>query len=44
MVAIRTESAAKFYGMLSPEQRAKADQMQQQFRERVHNRQLQHNS
>ncbi|MBV9506610.1 MAG: Spy/CpxP family protein refolding chaperone [Acidobacteriia bacterium] len=43
MVAIRTESAAKFYGMLTPEQRAKADQMQQQFRERTHNRQLQHN-
>lgn len=35
MVAIRTEAFAKFYGTLTPEQRAKADQMQQQFHQRV---------
>lgn len=32
MVAIRTEASAKFYQMLTPDQRAKADQMHQQFR------------
>ena len=35
LVAIRTEASAKFYQMLTPEQRAKADQMHQQFRQRV---------
>ncbi len=39
MVAIRTEAFGKFYNLLSPEQRAKADQMQQQFQQRTHNRQ-----
>ena len=33
MVAIRAEASAKFYQMLTPEQRAKADQMQNQFRQ-----------
>jgi len=32
MVAIRTEASAKFYQMLTPDQRVKADQMHQQFR------------
>ena len=32
MVAIRTEASAKFYQMLTPDQRVKADQMRQQFR------------
>jgi len=36
LVAIRTESASQFYQMLTPEQRAKADQMHQQFRQRSH--------
>jgi periplasmic protein CpxP/Spy len=35
MVAIRTEAFAKFYNTLTPEQRAKAEQMQQQFKQRV---------
>jgi Spy/CpxP family protein refolding chaperone len=43
MTAIRTESAAKFYATLNPEQRTKADQLHQQFRERTHNRQNQRN-
>lgn len=34
MVAIRTEAFAKFYSTLTPEQRTKADQMQQQFHQR----------
>jgi Spy/CpxP family protein refolding chaperone len=33
MVAIRTEASAKFYHLLTPEQRVKADQMHQQFRQ-----------
>jgi Spy/CpxP family protein refolding chaperone len=36
LVAIRTEASAKFYQMLTPEQRAKADQMQTQFRQHRH--------
>lgn len=36
LVAIRTEASAKFYQMLTPEQRAKADQMHEQFRQRRH--------
>jgi Spy/CpxP family protein refolding chaperone len=35
MLAIRSEASAKFYQMLTPEQRAKADQLHAQFRERV---------
>jgi Spy/CpxP family protein refolding chaperone len=38
MVAIRTESSAKFYQILTPEQRVKADQMHEQFRERMRSR------
>ena len=34
LVAIRTEASAKFYQMLTPEQRVKADQMHDQFRQR----------
>ena len=34
MVAIRTEAFAKFYSTLTPEQRTKTDQMQQQFHQR----------
>lgn len=36
LVAIRTEASAKFYQMLTPEQRAKADQMHNEFRQRRH--------
>ena len=35
LVAIRTEASAKFYQMLTPEQRLKADQMDEQFRRKV---------
>jgi Spy/CpxP family protein refolding chaperone len=35
MVVIRSEAAAKFYASLTPEQKAKADQMQQRFHARV---------
>ena len=35
LIAIRTEAAAQFYRTLTPEQRAKADQMRQQFRQRI---------
>jgi Spy/CpxP family protein refolding chaperone len=38
LVAIRTEAFSKFYAMLTPEQRTKADQMHEQFRERLQNR------
>jgi Spy/CpxP family protein refolding chaperone len=34
MVAIHTEAAAKFYQVLTPEQRAKAEQLHAQFRQR----------
>jgi periplasmic protein CpxP/Spy len=36
LVGIRTDASAKFYQMLTPEQRAKADQMHQQFKQRSH--------
>jgi Spy/CpxP family protein refolding chaperone len=42
MVAIRTEASAKFYQMLTPEQRVKADQMQEEFRQRVRARERNH--
>lgn len=32
MTALRTEASAKFYQMLTPDQKAKADQMHQQFK------------
>jgi Spy/CpxP family protein refolding chaperone len=35
MLTIRSEAAAKFYATLTPDQKAKADQMQQQFHQRV---------
>ena len=38
MMAIRTEAAAKFYQVLTPEQRAKAEQLHQQARARMHER------
>ena len=40
LVAIRTEASAKFYQMLTPEQRIKADQMDERFRQRVRPREL----
>jgi periplasmic protein CpxP/Spy len=39
-LAIRGESMAKFYGTLTPEQRAKADQVQQRMRQRMQQRKL----
>jgi len=39
MVALRTEAFAKFYAILTPEQRAQADQLQQQFQQRHQSRQ-----
>lgn len=46
MTAIRTEAFSKFYQVLTPEQRAKADQMQQQHRARLQSRRQnrQHNN
>jgi Spy/CpxP family protein refolding chaperone len=38
MVAIRTEASAKFYQLLTPEQRVKADQMREQARQRMRSR------
>jgi Spy/CpxP family protein refolding chaperone len=35
LIAIRTVGSAKFYQVLTPEQRVKADQMHEQFRQRV---------
>ena len=35
MTAVRTEAFEKFYGTLNPDQRAKLDQMQQQFHQRA---------
>jgi Spy/CpxP family protein refolding chaperone len=40
LVAIRTEASAKFYKMLTPEQRAKADRMDEQFRQKVRSKEL----
>jgi periplasmic protein CpxP/Spy len=38
MVAIRTEAFGRFYQLLTPEQRAKADQMHHAWRQRVESR------
>jgi Spy/CpxP family protein refolding chaperone len=35
LIAIHTEASAKFYQMLTPEQRVKNDQLHQQFREKM---------
>jgi Spy/CpxP family protein refolding chaperone len=35
LIAIRTQASANFYQMLTPEQRVKADQMHEQFREKM---------
>ncbi|HWB85205.1 MAG TPA: Spy/CpxP family protein refolding chaperone [Bryobacteraceae bacterium] len=35
LIAVRTTAASKFYATLTPDQRTKADQMQQQFRQRM---------
>jgi Spy/CpxP family protein refolding chaperone len=35
LIAIHTEASAKFYQLLTPEQRVKADQMHEQFRQRM---------
>jgi Spy/CpxP family protein refolding chaperone len=41
-IAIHTQAYKKFYSMLTPDQRTKADQIHQQFRERMRNRAGQH--
>ncbi len=41
-MAIRAQALAKFYTTLTPDQRAKADQMQEQFRQRIEQRRAQH--
>lgn len=38
MLAVRSEARAKFYSILTPDQKAKADQMQQQFKTRMQQR------
>jgi Spy/CpxP family protein refolding chaperone len=38
VAAARTEALAKFYSTLTPEQRAKADQMSQQLRQMFNQR------
>ena len=38
LLAIRTEASAKFYRMLTPEQRVKYDQMHEQFRQKMYSR------
>jgi Spy/CpxP family protein refolding chaperone len=38
MLGIRSEAMAKFYTTLTPEQKAKADQMQQRMRTRMSQR------
>jgi len=35
ILAIRSEAASKFYATLTPDQKAKADQMKQQFHQRI---------
>lgn len=35
LIAIHAQASAKFYQMLTPEQRVKADQMHEQFKQRV---------
>ena len=41
-IAIHTQAYKKFYSILTPDQRTKADQMHQQFKERMRNRAGQH--
>jgi Spy/CpxP family protein refolding chaperone len=41
-MAIRAQALAKFYTTLTPDQRAKADQLHEQFRQRVEQRRAQH--
>ncbi len=38
LLTIHSEAMAKFYGTLTPDQKAKADQMQQRVRERMQRR------
>jgi Spy/CpxP family protein refolding chaperone len=38
MLTVRSEAMAKFYSTLTPDQRAKADQMHQQFRQHMQQR------
>ncbi|HEX8984224.1 MAG TPA: Spy/CpxP family protein refolding chaperone [Bryobacteraceae bacterium] len=38
MLAIRSTAFAKFYGILTPDQKAKADQLHQQFEQRMEQR------
>jgi len=38
MIATRSEAMSKFYTILTPDQRAKADQLRKQFRERMKER------
>jgi len=35
LIAIRTEASARFYQLLTPEQRVKADQMHEEFKQRI---------
>jgi protein CpxP len=42
LAANRAEAMAKFYAMLTPDQKAKADQMQQKIQQRIQQRQQQH--
>ena len=44
VMAIRAQALAKFYGGLTPDQRAKADQMHEQFRQHLEQRRAQHNN
>lgn len=44
VMAIRAQSLAKFYSTLTPDQRAKADQMHEQFRQRLEQRRSQHSN
>jgi len=39
MITIHSQASAKFYQMLTPEQRVKADQMHEEFRQRMRSRQ-----
>jgi Spy/CpxP family protein refolding chaperone len=38
LLAARSEGRAKFYALLTPDQKAKADQMHQQFKQRMEER------
>jgi Spy/CpxP family protein refolding chaperone len=42
LIANRAEAKAKFYKLLTPEQRVKADQLHQQFRQRMEQRRAEH--